>query len=166
MWQPEKPETKRPSSYLSSSDKSIPLSPSTQPESTDAIVAFIGKGVEFKGTMSYSGTVRIDGILDGEVHTDGTLLVGEEAVLTAKVSAGTIVCMGRITGDVIAKEKIKLMAPGVLSGGVKTPSLSMEEGVQFNGTLEMTEAVKDMSRHTSLHSNDDADVSPLKRVAA
>jgi len=93
-------------------------------------------------------------------------LVGEEAVLTAKVSAGTIVCMGRITGDVIAKEKIKLMAPGVLSGGVKTPSLSMEEGVQFNGTLEMTEAVKDMSRHTSLHSNDDADVSPLKRVAA
>jgi len=129
-------------------------------------VAFIGKGVEFKGTMSYSGTVRIDGVLDGEVHTDGTLLVGEEAVLTAKVSAGTIVCMGRITGDVIAKEKIKLMAPGVLSGGVKTPSLSMEEGVQFNGTLEMTQAVKDMSRDTSLRSIDDSDGSPLQRAAA
>lgn len=111
MWQPDKPETRRSSPYLASFDKGVPISPSTLPESADAIVAFIGKGVEFKGTISYSGTVRIDGFLDGEIHTDGTLLVGEEAVITAKVSAGTIVCMGKITGDVTAKEKIKLLAP-------------------------------------------------------
>jgi hypothetical protein len=42
----------------------------------------------------------------------------------------------------------------------------MEEGVQFNGTLEMTQAVKDMSRDTPLRSIDDSDVSPLQRAAA
>ena len=166
MWQPEKQDTKRSMPSLSGIGDSIPTSPHTRPESTDAIVAFVGKGVEFKGTISYSGTVRIDGFLDGEIHTDGTLLVGEEAVITAKVSAGTIVCMGKITGDVTAKEKIKLMAPAVLNGGVKTPMLSIEDGVLFNGTLEMTQAVRDMTRDTSLHSVDDTDASPLRRAMA
>jgi cytoskeletal protein CcmA (bactofilin family) len=128
-------------------------------------VAFVGKGVEFKGTISYSGTVRIDGFLDGEIHTDGTLLVGEEAVLTAKVSAGTIVCMGKITGDVVAKEKIKLLDPAVLKGGVKTPMISVEDGVLFNGTLEMTQAVMEVPRETSLRSVDDSGISPLNRAA-
>lgn len=51
----------------------------TNPAITDAggIIAFVGKGVEFNGTITYSGTVRIDGYLNGEIHTDGILLVGK-----------------------------------------------------------------------------------------
>jgi cytoskeletal protein CcmA (bactofilin family) len=165
MWQPEKQESKR-SMQSSGIDESTPLSPHTRPESTDAIVAFVGKGVEFKGTISYGGTVRIDGILDGEIQTEGTLLVGPEAVITAKVRAGTIVCMGKIDGDVTAKEKIKLLSPAILNGGVKTPKLSIEDGVHFNGTIEMTQAAGEMTRGTSLHSNDDQDVPPLRRATA
>ena len=101
------------------------------------IIAFIGKGVEFKGTIIYSGTVRIDGHLEGELETDGVLIVGEGAVITAKVTAGTVICQGHITGDVIAKEKIKLLAPAVVDGSVAAPLLSIEEGVLFNGSLEM-----------------------------
>jgi cytoskeletal protein CcmA (bactofilin family) len=111
-------------------------SPDTAPTQED-VIAFVGKGVEFKGTIAYTGTVRIDGIFEGEIHTDGTLLIGEEAVLTAKVCAGTVISRGKITGDLTAKEKVRLLSPGVLNGSVKTPSLSMEEGVLFNGTIEM-----------------------------
>ncbi|MDH4185868.1 MAG: polymer-forming cytoskeletal protein [Nitrospira sp.] len=166
MWQPEKQDSRRSTQSLSSAEDNVPLSPSTRPESTEAVVAFVGKGVEFKGTITYSGTVRIDGLLDGEIHTEGTLLVGEEAVITAKVSAGTIVSMGKITGDVVAKEKIKLLAPAVLNGGVKTPMLSIEDGVLFNGTLEMTQSIREQSRDTSLRSVDDSGVSSLKRATA
>jgi cytoskeletal protein CcmA (bactofilin family) len=68
------------------------------------------------------------------------LLIGEDAVIKAKVTAGTIVCKGQITGDILAKEKVTLRAPAVINGGVETPMLSMEEGVQFNGTIEMSAA--------------------------
>jgi cytoskeletal protein CcmA (bactofilin family) len=166
MWQPEKQDNRRSTQSLSNMEDGVPTSPNTRPESTEAVVAFVGKGVEFKGTISYSGTVRIDGFIDGEIHTEGTLLVGEEAVLTAKVSAGTIVCMGKLTGDVVAKEKIKLLAPAVLNGGVKTPMLSIEDGVLFNGTLEMTQAVREVPRETSLRSVDDSVVSTIKRATA
>lgn len=111
------------------------------PHSSDAgsenVIAFVGKGVEFKGTITYDGTVRIDGRLDGEIHTEGVLLVGEEAVITARVSAGTVICRGKITGDIVAKDGVKLEAPAELNGSVKAPKLSMEEGVLFNGTCEM-----------------------------
>ncbi|MGE0471886.1 MAG: hypothetical protein Nkreftii_000556 [Candidatus Nitrospira kreftii] len=105
-------------------------------------VAFVGKDVEFKGVITYSGTVRIDGALDGEIHTDGGLLVGPEAVLKAKVTAGTVVCHGNITGDIQATKQIVLCAPAVVQGSLTTPVLSMEEGVVFNGTLEMKSQAK------------------------
>lgn len=101
------------------------------------VSAFVGEGVEFKGVINYQGTVRIDGQLEGEIHTSGVLIVGQGAVIDAKVEAGTIICQGRIIGDIVAREKIQLMSPAVLNGSVKTPSLSMEEGVLFNGTCEM-----------------------------
>jgi cytoskeletal protein CcmA (bactofilin family) len=61
------------------------------------------------------------------------------------------VCKGKITGEILAKEKIKLRAPAVVSGGVKTPTLSIEEGVLINGTLEMTQGVREVQRETTLH---------------
>ena len=128
------------------------------------INAFVGKGVEFKGTISYSGTVRIDGYLDGEIHTDGMLLIGEDAVIQAKITAGTIVSKGKITGEVVAKECIKLRAPAVMNGSVKTPVLSMEDGVLFNGALEMAQGIRELPRDTSLHPVGISMAPGLKRV--
>jgi len=103
----------------------------------EKIVAFIGQGVEFKGTINYKGSVRIDGRLDGELHTEGTLLVGKEAVITAKISAGSVISKGKITGDIHAKDKILLLSSANMDGSLNTPQLSIEEGVIFNGTIEM-----------------------------
>jgi cytoskeletal protein CcmA (bactofilin family) len=78
------------------------------------------------------------------------LLVGEEAVIQAKITAGTIVCKGKITGDIVAKERVRLRAPAVVSGSVKTPILSMEDGVIFNGDLEMAHTVRELPREAPL----------------
>ncbi len=147
MW---KQDGKQSSSDSVDLDDKESSSQAVRPQTADDVSAFVGKGVEFKGTITYNGTVRIDGLLDGEIHTDGVLLVGDGAVITARVTAGTIVCKGKITGDVHAKEKIKLRAPASISGGVKTPLLSIEEGVLFNGTLEMTQGVRELPRETAI----------------
>jgi cytoskeletal protein CcmA (bactofilin family) len=106
---------------------------------SDEIIAFLGKGAEFKGIISYEGTVRIDGRVEGEIITKGTLVVGESAVIQAEITAGTVVSGGRITGNVTASEKVQLLAPTVLTGAVKTPMLIIEEGVRFNGSCVMGE---------------------------
>ncbi len=135
MWGQDKQEPKVESETAAESARTN--------DGTEDIIAFVGKGVEFKGVISYSGTVRIDGHLDGEIHTDGVLLVGDEAVIQATVTAGTIVCKGKITGDISAKERVKLRAPAVFNGSMKTPMLSIEDGVLFNGGLEMSQGVRE-----------------------
>ena len=137
MWGQEK----QPVNQVNEGEETPESATDKRVEDTQDISAFVGKGVEFKGTISYSGTVRIDGYLDGEIHTDGVLLIGEDAVLQAKITAGTVVCKGKVTGDIVVKEQVKLRAPAVVNGSVKTPLLSMEDGVLFNGSLEMAQQV-------------------------
>jgi len=149
MWGQEK-KAGTSSSEQEGKEVVMVASNSTNTEGAGDISAFVGKGVEFKGTISYSGTVRIDGYLDGEIHTDGVLLVGEEAIIQAKITAGTIVCKGKITGDVVAKEYVKLRTPAVMNGSIKSPILSMEDGVLFNGALEMTHGVRELPRDATL----------------
>jgi len=102
----------------------------------DQAFTFLGKGARFKGTMTFEGTVRIDGRLEGEIHTKGMLIVGEHAVIEGDINADVVISGGRITGNIIASEKVELLTPGTLIGTIKTPLLSLEEGVSFSGTCE------------------------------
>lgn len=109
------------------------------------MTAIVGVNTEFKGILHYNGTIRIDGKVEGEIHTDGVLLIGKDAVIRATIRARSIVSCGRIAGDVIATEKISLLAPACLKGSVKTLLLSMEEGVRFKGSLDVTETDREVS---------------------
>jgi cytoskeletal protein CcmA (bactofilin family) len=164
MWKQDKPD----GSPSTGQDVDALMAPARlqRTELGEEISAFVGRGVDFKGTITYQGTVRIDGTVEGEIQTDGILLVGEEAVIKAKVTAGTIVCKGKITGDIIAKDKIKLRTPAVITGGVKTPMLSMEEGVMFNGTLEMTAPARDAQRESGVRAIPQGEQPVVKRITA
>lgn len=109
------------------------------------MTAIVGANTEFEGILHYNGTIRIDGKVEGEIHTDGVLLIGKDAVIKAMIRARSIVSCGRITGDVLATEKITLLAPACLKGSVKTPLLSVEEGVRFKGSLDVTETDGEVS---------------------
>lgn len=119
----------------------------SRPESGD-IIAFVGEEVTFKGTIRYQGTVRVDGRLEGEIYTDGNLIIGQKAIITAKIHAGTITCQGQITGEVEAKHRVKLLSPAVFEGIITTPLLSMDEGVMFNGTCNMPNKMERKGRET------------------
>jgi cytoskeletal protein CcmA (bactofilin family) len=101
------------------------------------ITAFLGKGTEFKGVLSFEGTIRVDGRVEGEVLSKDTLIAGDEAHLQGEISVGTIISSGKIVGNVSASQKVHILAPGVIEGNIKTPKLIIEEGVTFDGKCEM-----------------------------
>ena len=133
----ETPETSEtPQDAMKSPGVLSPAFSNNHEESGD-IIAFVGEEVTFKGTIRYQGTVRVDGRLEGEIYTDGNLIIGQKAVITAKIEAGTVTCQGRITGEILAKNRVKLLSPAVFDGTIATPLLSMDEGVMFNGSCNM-----------------------------
>jgi cytoskeletal protein CcmA (bactofilin family) len=109
---------------------------SGSPEQAE-ITAFLGKGTEFKGVLSFEGTIRVDGKVDGEVISKDTLIAGDGAFLQGEITVGTIICSGKIVGNVNASQKVHIIAPGIVQGNIKTPKLIIEEGVTFDGKSEM-----------------------------
>ena len=99
--------------------------------------AFLGEGTSFKGTLTFEGTVRIDGRLEGEIFTKDTLVIGEGAQVSATIHAGIVVISGTVHGNITAERKIDIHASGRLYGNISTPSLVIEEGVLFEGSCTM-----------------------------
>jgi cytoskeletal protein CcmA (bactofilin family) len=98
---------------------------------------FLGKDVVFKGILTLEGNVQVDGQLEGELHSTGTLTVGEHAVIKGNITAGTLITSGKIKGNVIASEKIKILKPGIVIGDIRTPAISIEAGAHFHGLSDM-----------------------------
>ncbi len=97
---------------------------------------FLARGFKFKGTLTFEGTVRIDGVVSGAIYSEGTVILGEHAVIEGDIGAGTIVSSGTINGNVTATGRVHLLPSAALNGDLKTPSLRVEEGVRWHGNCE------------------------------
>jgi len=97
----------------------------------------LNSDVEIKGNIKFSGELTFDGKLDGEIHTDGTLQLGESAVINGNISAQSVVLRGKINGNVSAKEKIEIKNKAELFGDIRAIKLAIEEGVTFVGKTEV-----------------------------
>jgi cytoskeletal protein CcmA (bactofilin family) len=114
---------------------------SGSPEQSE-ITAFLGKGTAFKGVLSFEGTIRVDGQVEGEVVSQDTLIAGDGAFLQGEITVGTLISSGKVVGNINASQKVHVIAPANIEGNIRTPKLIIEEGVTFNGKCEMAAEVK------------------------
>lgn len=103
----------------------------------------------FKGVLTLKGNIRVDGRLEGELRSTGTLIVGEHTVIRGNIMAGILIASGKINGDVIALEKIKILKPGIVIGDIRTPAISIEAGAFFHGLSDMGSATWIEDRSTT-----------------
>jgi cytoskeletal protein CcmA (bactofilin family) len=93
--------------------------------------------VEIKGTLKFSGELTFDGKLEGDIASEGTLMLGDNAVVKGTIDVGCVIVRGKITGNVIAKDKIDIKAKTELFGDIRAAKLVIEEGVTFVGKSEV-----------------------------
>ena len=103
----------------------------------DEINAFLGKNTEFEGKLSFTGSVRIDGRFKGEIDSQGTLIVGETALLESDVHISHIIISGEFRGNILAESRIEIHAPGKVFGNIRAPVVVIDEGVVFEGNCRM-----------------------------
>jgi cytoskeletal protein CcmA (bactofilin family) len=111
-----------------------------QPADTGSATAFLGKGAKLVGKISLDGPARIEGHIEGEIEAKDALTIGEDAVVKAKIVGTTVIVHGQVTGDVTAKTRLELRAPGRIQGNVSTASLVIQEGTLFEGSCSMNDA--------------------------
>jgi len=106
----------------------------------DEINAFLGAGTTYRGRLDFTGSVRIDGVFEGEIESEGTLVVGREAVITGQVRVGTLVLGGTFNGEATASQRTLLHKSAHFKGVLTTPALSVEEGAELDGQVCMSAA--------------------------
>jgi len=97
----------------------------------------LNSDVEVKGSIKFNGELAFDGKLEGDINSEGTLTLGDNAVIKGTIDVGSVVVAGKITGNVIAKDKIELKPKTELFGDIKASKLVIEEGVTFVGRSEI-----------------------------
>ena len=131
-------------------------------KSKDEINAFLGRGTEFEGKFSFTGAVRVDGKISGEIFSNGTLIVGESAIINSRIHVADIIISGEVHGDIFAERKIEITVPGKLFGNIKTPKLVLEEGVIFEGNCKMKNLKQETEKDSALSQKKTEGLSVLK----
>ncbi len=98
-----------------------------------SINTLIGNGSFIKGDMHINGFIRIDGDIDGNIETDGAVIISEKAKIKGNVTAKSAIIGGIVLGDISAKESVKLLSSSAVIGSIISKKVQMEEDVIFQG---------------------------------
>lgn len=103
------------------------------------VMASVGKSMTIKGELIASEDMTLQGHVDGRVTlADHTLIIGPEAEVRAEISAGAVVIMGAVVGNVTATRRVEIRATGSVTGDISSPGLSIDEGGLVVGKVQMT----------------------------
>lgn len=107
----------------------------------DDVTAYLGAGTVYHGQLSFVGSVHINGQFTGEIKSEGTLIVGQEAKVEGTINVCNLVLSGKLHGNVIVTGKTIMHKTAYLTGDLATRSLIMEEGSMLQGTICMDPAM-------------------------
>ncbi len=111
-----------------------------QPQANE--ICRISKGTRISGIVCSAADVRIDGILDGTLHTKGKLVIGETSKITGKVYCQSCDLWGTVEGDVFVEDLINMKSECHLTGSIRAPKVGIEVGSVFNGTCNIITAAE------------------------
>lgn len=106
----------------------------------DQVNGLLDKGCSFEGKLTFDGTVQINGNFQGEVYSDGTLIIGNDAHVDGGVFVDTLIVYGSVQGNIEAKSRIEMHVPANVVADIKTKTISIEDGVTFQGKCQMDNA--------------------------
>jgi cytoskeletal protein CcmA (bactofilin family) len=92
-----------------------------------------------KGEVTASEDLTLHGHMDGRVTLpDHTLTIGPEADIRAEISAGAVVIMGAVVGNVTATRRVEIRATGSVTGDISSSGLAIDDGGLVIGKVQMT----------------------------
>ncbi len=105
----------------------------TQSKPSESILA---AGLMLEGKIEGHGNIRVAGRFRGNVNVDGGVTIEPGASVEGEVKADTVLVGGKVSGQIIAQQRVELRASGALIGDVKAESLIVAAGSKMRGNVE------------------------------
>ena len=109
---------------------------------TGAAETVVGTSVKLKGNLRSDGDITVDGSVNGEIKTKGTVNLGPNAHIIANVQAKNVNIAGTVQGNVSASERLSISESGRVYGDISASILAISAGAVFTGKSTMAEVVE------------------------
>ena len=120
------------------------------PSGSERVDTVIGKGTMVNGRVVAEGLIRIDGRFEGDLQSNGDVIIGEGGIAVADVKGRHLTIAGELQGDVKLTGRLELTASGKLLGDITVDSLVIRDGGTFKGQCEMRTPAPEVAPATEL----------------
>ena len=103
------------------------------------IDTLIGAGTEIEGNITFSGGLRIDGHVRGNIMSSGDqpgmLVISEQAEVEGEIRVHHVMVNGQVKGPIHADQTLELQPKASVTGDVHYQKLEMQMGAVVQGRL-------------------------------
>ena len=126
----------------------------------------IAQGTRIVGDIISDGAFRIDGTIEGNLKTNGKVVVGKTGIIKGTLQGQNVDFEGKFSGKVLLSGTLSLKSTAHIEGEVQVNKLAVEPGATFNATCSMKGAVKALTNDSMQPQNqDDAQGKGSERTA-
>jgi cytoskeletal protein CcmA (bactofilin family) len=104
-------------------------------------LSVIAPGMTVRGDIESDGTVKVEGVVEGQVQARNQVLVAKGGTVQGDIDARESIVGGTVQGSIRATERVEVQAGATVRGDITTRRIAVAEGGNLNGAIKMTEAL-------------------------
>jgi cytoskeletal protein CcmA (bactofilin family) len=108
------------------------------------IHSYVGSNTTIKGNLECSEDLLVEGAVEGNLSSEGLIVLGKDAVVKGEVSAKEAAISGIVVGTVRCSERLEIYESAKIIGTIQAPVLKMAAGAQINARIIMSRKVNDL----------------------
>jgi len=102
---------------------------------TSGIATFISREMEVRGDFKGEGTIKVDGVLHGNISVK-SVVINESGIVNGDIKANSIIIKGEVKGDILALNMLDIASTGYIQGKIILNKLIINEGARVIGSIE------------------------------
>ena len=114
------------------------------------VLSYFGTNVTLEGRLCFSEVIRIDGRVNGDIVSSGSLIIGPTAVVTGNILVESLVLLGTIYGSIKAYKTVQLSSISKVYGHISYGELSLEGALHEGSSHKLTEEEIEETRRECL----------------
>ncbi len=107
---------------------------------SDTLNGFVDSGCRIKGEITFENAFRVDGHVEGTIHSNSELIIGTRGVVEGEIHVARCLIGGSVRGSIDATESVTLHASAKVWADIHSPAIVMEEGAFLDGRVAMEAA--------------------------
>jgi cytoskeletal protein CcmA (bactofilin family) len=114
-----------------------------------SINTIVGPGTSVSGDIEAGGFTRVDGNVMGDLRARGRVVIGERARMKSNINGTSVTVGGVVFGNVLASERLIILATGLVMGDIITRRIEAEEGCLIHGRIKVCKTEEAWNRALS-----------------